>query len=129
MPVGPPGKCPLGPYVKTAPALHPNVVNCENTLTVHTLRRRIFLQDILLMRAQHPSSTACKRTVNFQGLAQQKRKLLAIAACTIILPCGKETLVDTMLKVPVITNNHEETILKGYFSCIMISSSGCLNLQ
>ena len=67
------------PFLSKMIALHQNVANCKNTLTVLTQRWRIFLQVSRYLNGSyaydtkqlHPSCTACRRTANLPGLAWQ----------------------------------------------------------
>ena len=52
-------------------SLHPNVVNCQNTLTVLTNGSDVYERCGHNARQCHPSCTACRRTANLTGPAWQ----------------------------------------------------------
>ena len=92
-------------------ALHQNVPNCQNTLTVLTQRWRIFPQDIWM--GQMCMTDAGTTQDNFilpappvGGLPisqdwLNRMKLVRDRTIPIILPSGKNILADTMFKISV----------------------------
>ena len=90
-------------------ALHQNVANCQNTLTVLPQRWKIFLQDIWM--GQMRMTDAGTTQDNFILLAPpvgglpisqdwlDRMKLVQDRTVPIILPSGKDILVDTMFKI------------------------------
>ena len=96
-------------------ALHQNVLYCQNTLTVLTLRWRIFPQDIWM--GQMCMTDADTTQDNFilpappvGGLPiyqdrRDRMKLVCDGTIPIILPSGNNTLVNFVFKIRVGHNN------------------------
>ena len=99
------------PFSSKMIALHQNVTNCQNTLTVLTLRWRIFPQNIWM--DQMCMTDAGTTQDNFilpappvGGLPisqdwLDRMKFVRDRTIPIILPSGKNILADTMFKITI----------------------------
>ena len=103
------------PFLSKIVALHQNVPNCQNILTVLTQRWRIFPQDIWM--GQMCMTDAGTTQHNFilpappiggLPISQDwfdRMKLVRDRTISVSLPSGKDILVDTMFKIIIGNTN------------------------
>ena len=90
-------------------ALHQNVANCQNTLTVLTQRWRVFPQDIWMGQMCMTDAGTTQDyfilpapPVGGLPISQDwldRMKLVRDRTIPVIFPSGKDILVDTMFKI------------------------------
>ena len=85
------------PFLSKMIALHQNVANCQNTLTVLTQRWRIFPQDIWMGQMCMTDTPVGGLPISQEWL--DRMKLVRDRTIPVILPSGKDILVDTMFKI------------------------------
>ena len=110
------------PFLSKMIALHQNVANCQNKLTVLTLRWIIFPQDIWMGQM---CMTNVGTTQDFilpaPPVGRQptpRMKLVRDRTIPVILPSGKNKHVDTMFK-----------IIKGYTNLVQGKSNADLKFK
>ena len=97
------------PFLRKIIALHQNVANCQSTLTVLTQRWRIFPQDVWMGQMCMTDAGTTQDyfilpapPVGGLPISQDwldRMKLVHDRAVPIILPSGKDILVDAMFKI------------------------------
>ena len=105
------------PFLTKMIALHQNVANCQNILTVLTLRR-IFLQDVWMsqMRMTNADTTQDNFILPAPPVGRlqisqdwlDRMKFVRERTIAIILPSGKNILADAMFKIIIENWNGKE---------------------